>query len=59
MYHLGAMRATNYVYVNPITTIVFAAWILDEKITPYFIFGSLFILVGLYLSNKSRSEALS
>lgn len=48
---LGAMVATNYVYVNPITTIIFAAWILNEKITPYFILGSLMILMGLYLSN--------
>lgn len=49
---LGAIRTTNYVYVNPITTIIFAAWILNEKITPYFILGSLMILIGLYLSNK-------
>lgn len=49
---LGAMVATNYVYINPITTIIFAAWILNEKITPYFIVGSLMILVGLFLSNR-------
>ena len=59
MFHLGAMRATNYVYVNPITTIVFAAWILGEKITSFFIIGTLFILIGLYLSNKSKKESLS
>ena len=59
MFHLGAMRATNYVYVNPITTIVFAAWILGEKITSFFIVGTLFILIGLYLSNKSKKESLS
>ena len=51
---LGAMVVTNYVYVNPITTIIFAAWILNEKITPYFIMGSLMILVGLYLSNRKK-----
>lgn len=51
---LGAMVVTNYVYVNPITTIIFAAWILNEKITPYFIMGSLMILVGLYLSNHNK-----
>lgn len=50
---LGAMRATNYVYVNPVATIVFAAWILDEQITPWFILGTVLIILGLYLSNKS------
>lgn len=50
---IGAMRATNYVYVNPVATIVFAAWILDEHITPWFIMGSTLIIVGLYLSNRA------
>lgn len=50
---LGAMRATNYVYVNPVATIVFAAWILDEHITPWFMAGTVLIILGLYLSNKS------
>ena len=51
---MGAMRATNYVYVNPITTIIFAAWILGEKITPYFLLGTACILAGLYLSNHKQ-----
>lgn len=58
MLKLGAIPATNYVYVNPLTTIVFAAWILNEKITAFFIFGSIMILAGLYLSNKKDSRAL-
>ena len=49
---LGVVRATNYVYVNPTTTIVFAAWLLGEKITPFFIAGSAMIIIGLYLTNK-------
>lgn len=52
MKQLGAIKATNYVYINPIATIVFATWILDEHITPWFVAGTLFILLGLYLSNK-------
>lgn len=52
---LGAMRATNYIYVNPITTIVFAWLVLHETITPYFIVGTAFILLGLFLSGKSKS----
>ena len=55
MARLGAVKATSYVYVNPITTIVFAWWILNEDITPYFILGSLCILTGMYLSNKKTT----
>ena len=49
---LGAVVATNYVYLNPVTTIVFAWIILDEQITPWFILGALFILVGMYLADR-------
>lgn len=52
MARLGAVKATNYVYFNPVTTIVFAWWILGEKITPYFILGSVLILSGIYLTNR-------
>ena len=52
---LGAMRATNYIYVNPITTIVFAWLVLHETITPYFIVGTVFVLVGLFLSSKAKT----
>ena len=52
---LGAMVATNYVYLNPVTTIVFAWAILHEQITIYFIAGTLLILTGMYLADKSSS----
>lgn len=50
---IGAMTATNYVYVNPLATIVFACWILGERITLWFVLGAALILSGLYLNNKS------
>lgn len=53
IHKLGAMRATNYVYVNPVATIVFATWILNEHITPWFILGTVLIILGLYMSNKA------
>ena len=37
---LGPVIATNWVYFNPITTILFAWWLLDEKITIWFLLGS-------------------
>lgn len=56
MARLGAMVATNWVYFNPIATIVFAWWILGEQITPYFIIGSSLILIGMYLSDKRKKR---
>lgn len=52
MAKLGAMVATNWVYFNPIATIVVAWLVLDEKITGFFIAGSALILAGMYLSDK-------
>ena len=51
---LGAVVATNWVYFNPITTIGFAWWLLDEKITIWFLLGSTLILVGMYLADKRK-----
>lgn len=49
---LGAVVCTNWVYVNPITTIIAAWLILDEQITVYFLIGSILIIAGMYLSSK-------
>ena len=49
---LGAVIVTNYVYFNPVTTILFAWLILSEPITIYFLLGTMLILIGLYLSDK-------
>lgn len=49
---LGAVVATNWVYFNPITTIVFAWWLLHEQITPWFLLGTVLILVGMYLCDR-------
>ncbi len=51
---LGAVVATNWVYFNPITTIIFAWWLLNEQITPWFLLGTLLILVGMYLCDKKK-----
>ena len=49
---LGAVVCTNWVYVNPITSIVAAWLILGEQITTYFLMGSVLIIAGMYLSSK-------
>ena len=53
---LGAVVATNWVYFNPITTILFAWWLLDEKITIWFLLGSLLIIIGMLLSERKGSD---
>ena len=51
---LGPVIATNWVYFNPITTILFAWWLLDEKITIWFLLGSALILLGMYLADRKK-----
>ena len=51
---LGAVIRTNWVYVNPITTIIAAWLILGEQITTYFLLGSVLIIAGMYLSSKKK-----
>ncbi|SFW39681.1 Permease of the drug/metabolite transporter (DMT) superfamily [Prevotellaceae bacterium HUN156] len=55
IHQLGAVVATNWVYFNPITTILFAWWLLHEQITPWFLLGTIMILAGMYLSEKHHS----
>lgn len=54
MRKLGPVVATNYVYINPIATVVFAWWLLSEQITPFFVIGSVLILMGMYLADRKR-----
>ena len=49
---LGAVVVTNYVYFNPVVTVLFAWLILSERITIYFMLGTLLILTGMYFCNK-------
>ena len=52
MNKLGAVVATNYVYLNPVSTIVVAYLVLGEQITAFFLIGTLLILAGMYLADK-------
>lgn len=52
---LGAVVATNYVYLNPVTTIIFAWVILHEEITVFFVIGTFLILLGMYLADKRKA----
>jgi drug/metabolite transporter (DMT)-like permease len=51
---LGAVIATNYVYFNPVVTVIFAWAILSEQITLYFVLGTSLILIGMYLAERNH-----
>lgn len=51
---LGVLVASNYIYLNPISTVVFSAIFLGETMTPMAFIGSSMILFGVYLSNKPK-----
>ena len=55
IHQLGAVVATNWVYFNPITTILFAWWLLHEQITLCFLLGTVLILVGMYLCDRRQN----
>ena len=54
MKRLGAITVTNYVYLNPVVTIIFAWMLLSEQITVFFLLGTVLILLGMYLSAGTR-----
>ena len=54
MKKVGEVAVTNYVYFNPVTTVLFAWMVLSERITLYFIIGTVLILAGMYLCNKAE-----
>lgn len=56
MNKLGAVIATNYVYLNPVSTIVIAYLVLGEQITVLFVLGTLLILVGMYLADRRANK---
>ena len=53
---IGAVTATNYVYFNPVVTIILAWIILSEQITIFFLIGTLLILTGMYLAEKTKRK---
>ena len=53
---LGAVVATNYVYFNPVTTILFAWLVLSERITLWFLLGTVLILMGMVLADKHKNH---
>lgn len=51
---LGAVRATNYLYINPIVAMITSWLILNERITALALIGTMLILGGVYLAERKR-----
>ena len=55
MARLGNVTSTNYVYLNPVFTLITAALILGERMSAMSIAGSAIILAGLIIAGRSSS----
>lgn len=51
---LGTVRASLYIYLVPVITVVAAAFILDERMTLLSMLGTVLTLAGLFLSQLDR-----
>ena len=53
---IGAISTSNYVYLNPITTMVASAIFLQEPMTLMAYTGSALILMGVFIANRNVKE---
>lgn len=51
---LGTLRASNYIYLNPVSTTIGSALLLGEPITLVSVIGAVLILSGVYLAGIQR-----
>ena len=49
---LGAIKATNYLYLNPIVALITSWIVLGERITALALLGTALILTGMYMAQK-------
>ena len=49
---LGTVKASNYIYLNPLVTMVASVIILHEQITWITLMGAACIILGVYLAEK-------
>ena len=49
---LGTIRAFNYIYLNPLFTLVGSAFLLGEQLTIVALMGAVLILGGVYWAGK-------
>ncbi|MCQ2608028.1 MAG: DMT family transporter [Bacteroidales bacterium] len=52
MKRIGIIKASNYIYINPVVAVICSAIILHENITFFAIGGMILILCGLFIAEK-------
>lgn len=50
--NLGTVRASNYIYLNPLFTLVGSAFLLNEHLTVVALIGAACIMGGVYIAGK-------
>lgn len=55
MAEIGNVTSTNYVYLNPFFTLIFAVTLLGERLTPLSAAGSILIVLGVIAAGKGAS----
>ena len=53
---LGAISTSNYIYLNPVTTVLASALFLDEPMTFMAYAGSALILLGVFVANHQTPD---
>ena len=56
---IGNIRTSQYIYFGPIVTAMFAAKILDEKITYITVLGTFMIIFGVYLAESVSKKNIT
>ncbi len=49
---IGAVRASNYIYLSPLFTLIASAILLGERLTPVALLGAALIIGGVYWAEK-------
>lgn len=53
---LGTVRATNFIYLNPVVTMIASAIVLDERITWFAVAGAAMIISGMIYMDTGRRK---
>ena len=51
---IDTVKASLYLFLCPLFGFIYAWWLMNEPITTYTIFGTLLVLMGLYLGQRKR-----
>ena len=54
--HLGVVKSSNYLYLNPVITCITSAIVLGEKITPVAVTGALCSMAGVWRATRPRKQ---